>query len=878
MHNLKSIFLGIAIAIAILLTFAISMSMIFEEEVSQYLVEELNEILLSEIEVEEVSFSVIRKFPKATLEFKNVTAHTKTGYRKKIKGFNTDTLFYAKSIFVQMDLSSVFSKNYTINTISFNQGKINLFSDNLGDPNYIFWESNKEEQSENFNLELTEVKIVNSDILYCNEATDLIINAHADKIDFEGNFSRQNYLMKIKSALSIRELSVKNRKYIENKKIKAKIELDVVNNLINIKQGSVNLQNLKFDINGKIENAEAIKTDLLISGNELHLPNFIKHLPKDIKEELKMITFQNGNITLKLNISGENTGRNLPHIDALFLISDAQLFYEKNKFRISNINIDGTFNNGEFNSSSNSEITFNSFNATMESNSFKGNFTLKNLINPYIELNLDTELEFNEIKEILNIDTLDVFKGNAFANIAYNGNYNDLKTFRFSDLFTKDFTGSIQIYNGEFKLKDKPVTLTKISGRLDLKKTLHADSIYFEIGENDFLINGRISKLYEYFNESQVFNINARLYSNKTNLNELAPLFETETEAGESASYHFPEKLAMQLRLNIKNFEVGKFNATDIKGNMNYKPGMFSLHEITFNTMSGKVKAGGVILQKQNNDFHVKTQCRLSNININNLFYSLNNFGQEFITNKHLDGALTGDVYFTSEWSDKIEIYKQTVISDCDIVITNGELNDFEPMMGLSRFIDVDELKSIQFSELRNKISIKDEQILIPQMDIKSSALNIIASGEHNFDNTYVYHTQVLLSDLLSGKRKRSKKNRIDTEVSREDDEGRITLYLRLEGDGEDSKIRYDRKVARDVRKENMKEEKNELKNILNDEFGWYNGDSIVDQNSKKKKLNDEFEIEFEESKKTEEKKTHTETEEKFEIEWEEDTTNVNIR
>jgi len=535
-------------------------------------------------------------------------------------------------------------------------------------------------------------------------------------------------------------------------------------------------------------------------------------------------------------------------------------------------------NNGEYNSSSHSEIIFKSFEAAMESNSFNGDFKLKNILNPYIELNMETELKFNEIREIFKLDTIDVFEGNAIANISYDGTYDDLKNFRFSDLFTKGFEGSIQIDNGEFKLKGNPVLVSEISGSLNLRNTLHADSIYCEIGENDFLINGRISKLYEYFNESQIININAKLHSDKTNLNELAPLFETESESGEASSYHFPEKLAMQLRLDIKNFEVGKFNATNVKGNMNYKPGMFSLHQIAFNSMSGKVKAGGVILQKQNNDFDVKTQCRLSGININNLFYSLNNFGQDFITNKNLDGSLTGDVYFTSEWSEKIEVYKETVVSDCDISIVNGELNDFEPMMGLSRFIDVDELKSIKFSELKNKITIKNEKIDIPQMDIESSALNITASGEHNFDNTYLYHTQVLLSDLLSGKRKRAKKKRLEGEVSQEDDEGRITLYLKLEGDGEDSNVKYDRKAARAVRKENMKDEKNELKDILNEEFGWYKGDSTINQDSNNKKSEKSFEIEFEETKQEEKMKNNKESEEKFVIEWEEDTTNINIR
>jgi len=75
-----------------------------------------------------------------------------------------------------------------------------------------------------------------------------------------------------------------------------------------------------------------------------------------------------------------------------------------------------------------------------------------------------------------------------------------------------------------------------------------------------------------------------------------------------------------------------------------------------------------------------------------------------------------------------------------------------------------------------------------------------------------------------------------------------------------------------------MKDEKNELIDILNDEFGWYNGDSTINPGSDSKKEEDGFKIEFEETQKKEEQKKSTESEEKFEIEWEEDTTNINIR
>jgi hypothetical protein len=515
-----------------------------------------------------------------------------------------------------------------------------------------------------------------------------------------------------------------------------------------------------------------------------------------------------------------------------------------------------------------------SFNTNLESNYFEGSFELTDFKDPFIKLDIISELYFDEIKDIFKLDTIEVFKGTATAKIKYVGNYAELRQFKPEHILTKDYTVNISIKDGELKLRNHPLVLNEISGEIDLNRTLYTDSLYFKINDNDFLIEGRISQLFEYFNSKDIFNINAKVYSRKVDLDELTQLFQNES-AKNNKSFQFPEKIALQLRLDIENFEVGKFYATNIKGNLNYKPKMFSLHEVSFNSMNGKVKAGGVIIQKFNNDFLVRTQSRLTDINMNKLFYSFNNFGQTFITSQSLEGDLTGDVYFSSEWSNKIEIRKETVNSECDITISDGELNDFEPMMNLSRYIDIKELKSIKFSTLKNKITIKDEQISIPQMDIESSALNITASGNHQFSNDYEYHIRVLLSDLLSGKMKRSNRKKQVDENIEEDNEGRVILYLLLEGNKDKSNVKYDRKAARTVRKENMREERKELRKILNEEFGWFKKDSTLNDGSGKES-EEEFKVEFEESKKTKKKKKagNKEEEQNFVIEWEEDTTN----
>jgi len=874
MRNIKSALIGISVGFIILLGIGITISIVYEEEVSQYLIAELNEYLLSEIEVGKVNLSVIKKFPKASIEFKNVLALTKSGYQKEINGLATDTLFYVKNLSVQINLLDLFSKKYIVKGVHFDKGKINLFIDKYGDPNYIFWNSSVKKESDEFELDLNQVKITNCNVFFGNEVTDFNLKAAVKRIDFQGNFSNQNYIMKVKSDMVVQTLDVKKVNYIKNKNIKTNFNIDVLNKNIKVSKGKFDFNNLSLALNGEYNYEENQSIDLAFSGRNLNMRAFVTNLPESIKEELSQIDFIDGDVTLNLNIIGSNLGVNNPNVNAMFIINDAELNYFKKELEFKNISLEGEYSNGNKKNAKTSSIKFKNFKTNISNNLFSGSFELYNLSNPQIKFDIGSEMYLHEIKEIFDIDTLDVLSGYAEAKIKYSGSYQDLKKIRLPDLFTKEYKIALTLYGCDFKIKDNPLLVSGIAGEIKINKFLETNNLTLNIDENDFLINGQATGLYDYFLNNNSFKINAFLVSRKINLNELAPLFKVNKRSNENSSYKFPDNLSLDLNLNIKNFEAGKFNATDIKGDLNYKPKMFSLHEVSLKSMSGDVRVGGVIIQKFNNDFLVKMQSQLGSININKLFYSFNNFGQNFISNQNLEGDLTGNVYFTSEWNDKIEIHRKTVHAECDFSLKDGELNNFEPMLGLSRFIDIDQLKQIKFSEFKNNLTIKDEQIYVPQMDIVSSAMNVTASGKHGFDGNYEYHVSLLLSDLLSAKMKRSKKNKTFSDVE-EDKEGRLMLHLLLEGDRNDFNVKRDKSAVRRNRKENLKEEKSELKKLFNQEFGLYKNDSLLKSNSTNTKNQEKFTIEFEEEKpiKKKEKNIEPVQNQKFIIEWDEDTT-----
>ncbi len=112
-------------------------------------------------------------------------------------------------------------------------------------------------------------------------------------------------------------------------------------------------------------------------------------------------------------------------------------------------------------------------------------------------------------------------------------------------------------------------------------------------------------------------------------------------------------------------------------------------------------------------------------------------------------------------------------------------------------------------------------------MDVKSTAADLSVNGKHGFDNKYEYHVRILLSEILSKKRKKIKSNNTEFGAVEDDGLGRTSLLLKVQDKGNDVKVSYDIKAAATEVKNDIKSEKQNLKTILNEEYGWYKNDSV---------------------------------------------------
>lgn len=397
--------------------------------------------------------------------------------------------------------------------------------------------------------------------------------------------------------------------------------------------------------------------------------------------------------------------------------------------------------------------------------------------------------------------------------------------------------------NVAFKLKKNPLEFKNINGNFSINdNNINVASLNGMISSSDFQLNGVFRNFITFLLiPGQDADVDARVSSKEINLDELLTNKTGSAENDTTYKLKFNSRLVCRLAVEIGNLHFRKFAASNFKGQINLADQIITGRGMNFSSMNGTVQMDAAINAARKDSVIMSCNATCSKVDITQMFYQMENFDQSTMTDKNVKGKLSAAMQFKSSWTTDLRINSKSAVSNADVTIENGELNDFRPILALSKYLKLADLKHIKFSTLKNKVQISNRKIFIPNMEINSSALNITGSGVHDFDNMVDYKLQLLLSDILG---KKVKDQNTEFGVVEDDGLGKTKLFLTMKGPVDDPKVGYDRKGVAEKIKTSIKTEKQTLKAMLKEEFGSHKND----QTSVQKKKKEEMQVDWETS------------------------------
>ncbi len=874
--NTRKLIIRILLGVLIFLFLATASGFLYfyyhQDSIKQFFVVEINKSLQTEISVEDIEFSIFDKFPNASIRFTNVVA------RDAIKDSEKDTLLVAKSIFLEFNLMDLYYKQYRVKNIELNDAVIKLRIDKEGNDNFHFWKTTVKETAGNFDFSLKNIRFKNVQISYINKASFQYYDILIEDALAKGDFSNDIQAIQLKGKMIIHHFQSGDVVYFSNEK--ADIDFDGIINTfeetVEIKRGDILLNDLGFEINGKVGYADNNQTlNLNIKGKNIQLHDFIKELPAE-----HQLTFNNyqskGIFDFRMEIKGKYGGKHLPMVTANFNLRNGEIFHTKTKARHTNVMIKGMFTNGKDGKAENSKLDIQQCSFNLKNGNMSARFTIQNFKNPIIHCIATANINLQDLQEFIKNENIMTMQGQLVIDFNFNGKINK-NALKVTDFINSQTSGKAIVSNVQLRLKNDARQYKNINGVFTFTNNdIEINSLTGNISGSDLSLKGVFRNVIPFiFLENQKIAINADLYSKNIDLDEIIGTKHNTAGANE---FRLSDFYNFNLSLIVNKIKYKKFSAKELQGKLSYNNHVFKGEQLRMESMDGYLNGSLMIDGTQPKKFLISCDVNTTKVNGQQLFYVFDNFGQNNLKSDNIRGSITANVQFVAYFNSYLEVDSKSIWSKINLKIENGKLLNYQPLLKLSRFINVDDLKEVSFKTIQNQLVINNETIYIPLMDIQSNAINLDISGEHTFNNIINYRISILLSELNSKKRKIRKLQKQESlkEFGYEEDDGlgRTKLFLKATGSIDNPIFSYDSKSLKEKLILDIKNEKRNLNVILKEEFKWMQKDSsdIIQQENFKIQEKGKYIIDWEETKEKSKKKTVSDSlpVSKVKIQWEE--------
>jgi len=334
-HKIKKLLFFALGGVFLLLIVGVVLSFVFEDEIKNYAIEKIGENVTTEINVDEVNFSLFKKFPSASLQFKNVLV--KETFETK------DTLLFAKSVFLEFDVFDLITKKYQVKTVSIDEAVAKIKWNKNKEDNFHFWKTTDADNSSDFAFSINKIILDDSFLEIDYRPSSFYMAASVDKIKARGNFNEKNTAITSTVDLVLNKLQKGEVVYSDHYQLEGKIQTDIAQNgTVTIKNTSVNVDQIPFDIKGKIVNDKTINMDLAIVSTSIDISRLINHLPKEAQEVFsKYRTSGNGKMTCI--VQGESSATSNPDVFIDYEITDGSFKHLASGTRIDQIHALGKF-------------------------------------------------------------------------------------------------------------------------------------------------------------------------------------------------------------------------------------------------------------------------------------------------------------------------------------------------------------------------------------------------------------------------------------------------------------------------------------------------------------------------------------------------------
>ena len=804
-----------------------------QDRVLQYFVQEANRYLTAPVAVEQISLSVLSSFPRVSVALNNV----------QIPGHDTEhPLAEVDHIDFAFDLWSLLQGQYVIDRVALRQGKVYLHVNEQGQRNFDIFRpadsihtTTSQEARPPLAFHLQKITLNDIQVDYVDDPLQHHTDLLAQQAEATLNVHGPLYNVRLQGDLFSQGIQVEQARYFDQKplQVEAQLTYDHQEQHWQIAPSTVHLAQGTFTVSGDMDHTDRTDLSLAVAGQETDVQTLLSLLPLEMARPLLAYRSQ-GKVYFEGTVQGEMPQ---PRVDIRFGCQDASLYHPDYQKQLQRVRLTGSFTNGDRHNLQTAELSLQEIEGTLDGKKIAGSLLIRNFRDYYLEAHVLTDINVQSVLEFYPVADVQYASGQIKADIKLAGQLSDMRSSQLAHRRRTQSSGSLTLHDFHVQLKQYPLPFRKLEGNFMFQNNDVAISNFTGyVGHSHFQLNGFFRNAIAYvLSDTQPIQIEANLHSSLADLDELLSGKLNESapaEAGARAAqrdwqtttqkqpyrFHLDPRLSLAFNCQIERLKFRRFKGKNLRSRLDVEHQIARIRNLSIDAGGGTASASGTIYAQRTQRINVRAESQFNGIRADSLFYIFEDFQQDFLTARHLKGSIFAEVDWMMNFDRALHLDYPSLQVTADAKIVDGELNDFEPMQALASFVEDKHLSRLRFGELSNKIRIADEKIHIPPMDVYNNVSTVRVQGTHTFSNQLDYQFEMPMQSIhlrSDQARRRAQERKKNFGEIAPDNAKPMTLFLTAKGPVSDYKIAYDFKKAKIALKENLKEEKQERKEVF---------------------------------------------------------------
>jgi hypothetical protein len=796
---LKRIATYLLIAITVIFLSVTASLYFFKDRIIQRFIAEANKNLATPVKIGKIEVTAWKNFPNLGIVFTDVYVEDSHP--------GLYPLFTARSVSFFMNPIDAWKGHYIIHNLRVERSETHLKIDESGKENFRI--SKESTGASSISFDLHNIKLTKTQVSYHDLKSLQHYDFESDKLNARVKLSKDIYQIDADGDVTVLDFSLSGYRVMRNKKlvIDASLGYDDKNKSIEVKPSQFTFEESLFDLKGNYFFQKIPQIDLTAKSKDATIQTILSLLPQELSHRFKEYQSK-GDIYFNLALKGELSKNKNPLLSINFGLQNAELIQSQFKAKLEDANMEGSFATSSFKDLSQASLFLKNIVGKLNGQPFKADFSVSDFTDPLVDLAFHGKLDAPSVMNFYPVKEVTSLSGMIDANLTLSGRLSDLKKKRTAQQVKVE--GDLTMREVGFLMGERKIEFENLNGSLQFTNNdIAMSNVTGKIGNSDFLLNGFLKNVISYLLfEGQPIGIEADLKSDFVDLDQSLAW-----GLGATGSKDFGFSISPTLHLNfncdVKEMKYKRFHPREIRGNLLVKNQTAITRNITFKAMGGDLSLNGMLDARNNGKLDVSSSFKLNSIELDSVFFVFDNFYQSFIQDKHLKGKAFANVNLEMTLSRGLKLFSETLVADISATIKGGELNGFDPLQKLNRYIDDETLNKLRFADLKNDIHIENKTIYIPQMEVRSNATTLTLSGTHTFDQQIDYRVVAPL---------RSKKKIDPDEVfgSIEDDgHGQSKLFLKITGTTDNYTVSLDKDALKKKITADLKKEVKELKDAF---------------------------------------------------------------